>query len=191
MVAVAGSLDRFLDAVRAVVGREHVLDDPDLLAGYEVDWTGRFQGRAPAVLRPAAVDEVAAIVRAARAERVALVPQGGNTGLVGGSVPLAGEVVVSLRRLDDLGTVDAIAGQVTAGAGVTIADLDAHAHRSGWAYGVDWGARDSATVGGSVATDAGGVRFVGARMNGGACTAGAGTSTNACAGGSGSEARSG
>src|SRR5213078_4773888 len=102
-----------------VVGREQVLDDPDLLAGYEVDWTGRFRGRAAAVLRPADVHDVAAIVGAARAEHIALVPQGGNTGLVGGSVPRAGEVVLSLARLDELGEVDRATAQVDAGAGVT------------------------------------------------------------------------
>lgn len=152
--------DRFLDAARAAVGAAHVLVDRDLVAGYEVDWTGRFHGRTPAVIRPGDVDEVAAVVRAARGERVGLVPQGGNTGLVGGSVPLAGQVVLSLRRLTSMGSVDDLAGQVTAGAGVTIADLDAHVRRSGWSYGVDWSARESATVGGSIATNAGGVRFI-------------------------------
>jgi len=157
---MAAPVDRFLDAVRETLGAAHVLTDPELVAGYDVDWTGRFRGRTPAVVRPADTGEVAAVVHAARREHVALVPQGGNTGLVGGSVPLEGEVVVSLRRLTSIGPVDAIGGQVTAGAGVTIADLDGHARAAGWAYGVDWGARDSATVGGSIATDAGGVRFV-------------------------------
>ena len=96
---------RFLDAVRDVVGTEHVLTDADLVAGDVVDWTRRFQGSTPAVVRPADTAQVAAIVQAARAAHVALVPQGGNTGLVGGSIPLAGEVVVSLRRLTHLGPV--------------------------------------------------------------------------------------
>jgi FAD/FMN-containing dehydrogenase len=103
---------------------------------------------------------VAEVVALARRHRVALVAQGGNTGLVAGGVPLAGEVVVSLVRLTALSPVDRLAGQVTAGAGVTLADLAAHAAAAGLAFGVDVGSRDSATVGGMVATNAGGLHVV-------------------------------
>jgi FAD/FMN-containing dehydrogenase len=106
------------------------------------------------------VDEVAAVVDACRAAGTALVPQGGNTGLVGGSVPLAGEVVLSLRRLDAVGAVDPVAGQLTAGAGATIASVQATARAAGWDYGVDFAARDAATIGGTVATNAGGLRVL-------------------------------
>ncbi|MCU1351351.1 MAG: linked oxidase domain protein [Acidimicrobiales bacterium] len=153
-------LDGFLERVRAVVGHEHVLTAADLVASYAVDWTGRFRGSTPAVVRPGTTAEVVDVVQLAREARVVLVAQGGNTGLVGGSTPHAGEVVLSLRRLLRLDPVDQAAGQVTAGAGVTIAALQQHAAAAGWAYGVDWSARDSATVGGSIATDAGGQRFV-------------------------------
>ncbi len=150
----------FLDELVAIVGPSHVLTDPEITAGWAADWTGRFRGATPAVVRPADTAEVAAVIGRCRDAGVALVPQGGNTGLVGGSVPSAGEVVLSLRRLDRLEAPDIAAGQVTAGAGVTIADLAAHAKAAGWAYGVDFAARDTATVGGSVATNAGGLRFV-------------------------------
>ncbi|MCU1455283.1 MAG: linked oxidase domain protein [Acidimicrobiales bacterium] len=153
-------IDRFLHEARAALGAPHVLTEADVLAGYEVDWTGRFRGQAAAVVRPGSTSEVAAVVRLARAAGVALVPQGGNTGLVGGATPRAGTVVLSLRRLTRLDPVDRASGQVTAGAGVTIGELQRHADAAGWAYGVDWSARDTATVGGSVATDAGGQRFV-------------------------------
>ena len=153
--------DAFLAAARATVGESAVLTDPDLTEGYSVDWTRRWRSSAPAVVRPATTDEVAALVAAARRHGVALVPQGGNTGLVGGSVPHTGaEVVLSLRRLDDLGPVDVLAGQVTAGAGVTLAALQAHAAAAGLAFGIDTGARASATVGGMIATNAGGVHVV-------------------------------
>ena len=150
----------FLSAVTDALGPRHVLTDPDLAAGHGQDWTGRFVGVPAAVLRPGTVDEVAAIVGAARAHGIALVAQGGNTGLVGGATPVRGEVVVDLRRLDHIGDVDALGGQLTAGAGATIAAVHGAAAAVGWAYGVDWAARDTATVGGSVATDAGGLRFV-------------------------------
>ncbi|MGH9088940.1 MAG: FAD-binding oxidoreductase [Acidimicrobiales bacterium] len=151
---------RLLDELTDVVGAGQVLTDPEVVAGYAVDWTGRFGGAAPAVARPGSVAEVAEVVAACRRHGAALVPQGGNTGLVGGGVPLHGEVVLSLRRLDAVGEVDRPAGQVTAGAGVTIADVRSAAAAAGWAYGVDLGSRDSATVGGTVATNAGGLRLL-------------------------------
>jgi FAD/FMN-containing dehydrogenase len=150
----------FLAACRRVVGGDDVLVDPEVTASYVTDWTGRFTGSTPAVVRPGSTAEVAELVALAREHAVALVPQGGNTGLVAGAVPLAGEVVVSMARLSDLGPVDRLAGQVTAGAGATLAGLAAHAAASGLAFGVDLGSRDSATVGGMVATNAGGLHVV-------------------------------
>lgn len=146
--------------LREVVGPAHVLTDPDVTEGAAVDWTGRFRGATPAVVRPAAPGEVAAVVRLCAAAGVALVPQGGNTGLVGGSVPLAGEVVLSTERLAGVTEVDADAGRLSAGAGTPIAQVHEAARAAGWAYGVDWAARDTATVGGSIATDAGGLHVV-------------------------------
>jgi FAD/FMN-containing dehydrogenase len=153
-----------LDSLRAAVGSSNVLTDADLRAGYEVDWTGRWRGDALAVVRPRSVQEVAAVLRACRAEGAAVVPQGGNTGLVGGSVPRAGaarpQVVLSTFHLRDLEPVDPVAGEVTAGAGVTLAALQAHARAAGFGFGVDLGARDSATIGGMIATNAGGIHVL-------------------------------
>ena len=160
-MASGADLDAFLSSARDALGETAVLTDPALTEGYSVDWTRRWRGVARAVVRPATTDQVAALVLAARGHRVALVPQGGNTGLVGGSVPRTGaEVVLSLRRFDDLGPVDVLAGQLTVGAGVTLAALQAHAAAAGLAFGVDTGARDSATIGGMIATNAGGVHVV-------------------------------
>jgi FAD/FMN-containing dehydrogenase len=89
-----------------------------------------------------------------------LVPQGGNTGLVGGSIPHRGELVLSLSRLDSLGPVDEHMRSVVAGAGVTLGVIQAHARGTGLEYGVDLASRDSATVGGSIATNAGGAYVV-------------------------------
>ncbi len=146
--------------LRAIVGPGHVLTHPDLRAGYEIDWTRRFAGRARLVVRPGSTAEVAQVVRACAAAAAPLVPQGGNTGLVGGGVPRDGEVLLSLRRLDELGQVDAAAMEVTAGAGVTLARLQARALQAGLAFGIDLAARDSATVGGMIATNAGGVHVL-------------------------------
>jgi FAD/FMN-containing dehydrogenase len=149
----------FLAAVAAVVGDGHVLTDPDVVAGFTRDWTGRFSGSSPAVLRPGSTDEVEALVGLCRHHGVALALQGGATSLSGGTVPLAGEVVCSLVRLTDL-EVDAASGQVSAGAGVRIEELQSAADRAGWSYGVDLASRGSATVGGTVATNAGGIRVL-------------------------------
>ncbi|CAN5675830.1 FAD-binding oxidoreductase [soil metagenome] len=160
LTSAPGSTAAFLQEVSSTLGAARVVVDPEVAAAHAVDWTGRFTGSPPAVLRPGDTGEVAAIVGAARRHAVALVAQGGNTGLVGGATPCDGEVVVDLRRLDAIVDIDPIGGQLTAGAGATIAAVQGAARSAGWAYGVDWAARDTATIGGSVATDAGGLRFV-------------------------------
>lgn len=149
-----------IDALAQRLGERHVLMDPDLKAAYEQDWTGRFRGDALAVARPADSDEVAAVVRMCGDAGYGIVPQGGNTGLVGGGVPRGGEVVCSLARLSDLEPVDTAAGEVTVGAGVTLAALRDHAAAAGFGFGVDFASRDSATVGGMIATNAGGVHVL-------------------------------
>ncbi len=149
-----------LDALGEVVGRRALLTDPELTAPYGRDWTGRFVGRPPAVVRPASTEEVAAVVSTCAEHGVAVVPQGGNTGLVGGSVPLAGEVVLSCTRLRPGPEVDAAAGQVTVGAGTSIASLQGAARAEGWEYGVDLAARGTASVGGTIATNAGGLHVL-------------------------------
>lgn len=150
------------DRLRHLVGADTVVDDREVMSSFESDWTGRFHGRAACVVRPASLDEVEQIVTWCRDSGVALVPQGGNTGLVGGSIPdpLGQSVVVSTRRLDRIRDVDLVAGQVTVEAGVTLAQLESVLAGSGWEFGVDLGARDSATLGGMAATNAGGLRVV-------------------------------
>jgi FAD/FMN-containing dehydrogenase len=152
--------DDVIATLRDIVGVRHVLTDPDTVAGQVVDWTGRFRGSTLAVVRPHVVDEVAAVLRTCNDAGVAVVAQGGNTGLVGGSVPLHGELLLDLRHLREMTAVDTRAGQVTAQAGVTLAQLQAHANASGWLYGVDLSARDTATVGGMIATNAGGTHVL-------------------------------
>jgi FAD/FMN-containing dehydrogenase len=160
------STDELAEALRGVVGPGHVLTDPALMEQYVVDWSQRWRGRASLVVRPASTDEVSAVLRLCSQAGVPVVPQGGNTGLVGGSVPAAhpgdrpAPVVLSTRRLDRRGEVDDLSGQVTMGAGVTLGDVRRHATAAGWYYGVDLAARDSATIGGTVATNAGGIHVV-------------------------------
>jgi len=144
----------------SAVGADHVLTDPQVTASYDVDWTGRFRGRARAVVRPADTSEVAEIVRACAEAGVAICVQGGNTGLVGGSVPVDDAVLLSLSRLTALDPVDVVSAQVTAGAGVTLSALQQHVRKHDLDFGVDFAARDSCTVGGMAATNAGGERVL-------------------------------
>ncbi len=145
-------------ALAAVVGADNVLTDPDLRSGYERDWSGRYQGAARAVVRPADTGEVAGVIRACAGAGAAVVPQGGNTGLTGASVPRGGEVVISTLGMNQIGQVDTAVGQVTVGAGTTLAALQDTARRTRQDAALDFGARDSCTVGGIVACDAGGAR---------------------------------
>ena len=155
--------DGILELVRrlkGVVGDTHVLQTTDLTAGYSTDWTGRFRGQTPLVVRPADTDQVAQAMTLLADAGLEIVPQGGNTGLVGGSVPLHGEAVLSTVRLTQCEPVDQLAQQVTVGAGVTLAQAQAHVATSSLDIGVDLAARDSCTIGGMIATNAGGINVL-------------------------------
>lgn len=158
MSARLDSSQRLETRLVELLGPAAVTTDPDLMRAYEVDWTGRFVGRARAVVHPSNTSQVAEVVSLCREAGVPLVAQGGNTGLVGGGVPdpSGTAVVLSTRRLNEHGPVEH--GQVTVGAGMTLAEVQELARGSGWQYGVDLGARDSATIGGTLATNAGGIR---------------------------------
>lgn len=150
-----------LSRLEGVVGARQVLVDPDVIASYGRDWTGRWQCSPRVVVRPGNTREVSETLALCADSRTPVVTQGGNTGLVGGSVPTRdGSLVLSTERLIRLDPVDTVTGQVTVGAGVRVAHLQKHAAAVGFAYGVDLASRDSATIGGTIATNAGGVRVV-------------------------------
>ncbi len=134
------------------------------MAGYLTDWTGRWTGSAVAVVRPLTADEVAAVVGLCADEGIAICPQGGNTGLVGGSIPPADAstpaIVLSTARMTDIDEIDTVGRSVGVQAGVTLAALDARASSAGLRFGVDLASRESATLGGMVATNAGGTRMI-------------------------------
>ena len=152
--------------LREIVGSGHVLTAAELVAPYATDWTRRFSGPCLAVVRPGSTAEVARVVAACAEANIAILPQGGNTGLVGGGVPathpgpMGLPVIVSLRRLSHISEVDQLSGQLTAGAGALLGDVQRHAAAAGWMYGVDLAARDSASIGGTVATNAGGIHVI-------------------------------
>ena len=141
----------------AIVGAEHVSVDPDVLATRATDWTGRYRGTASALVRPGSADEVAAVLRTCRDSGVCVTVQGGRTSLVAGTVPEHGDVLLSTERLNELDAVDVVSRRVRVGAGATLAAVHRAAGANHLLFGVDLAARDSATIGGMVSTDAGGL----------------------------------
>ncbi|EJN09624.1 FAD-binding oxidoreductase [Herbaspirillum sp. YR522] len=148
----------FLQACRAAVGTAHVLTDPADTAAYLTDQRGRFTGRALAALRPGSTDEVAALVRLCAQYRVPIVPQGGNTGLVLGSVPdtVGNAVVLSLRRLDRIRAVDPLNNTITVEAGCILQNVQQAALAADRLFPLSLAAEGSCTIGGNLSTNAGG-----------------------------------
>jgi FAD/FMN-containing dehydrogenase len=148
----------FLAQCRAVLGDAYVLDTAADMAPFLTDWRGRFTGKAAAVLRPGTVEQVAALVRACAEHRVALVPQGGNTGLVLGSVPDASgtAVVLSLARLNTIRQVDTVNRTMTVDAGCILQQIQEAAAAQGCLFPLSLAAEGSCTIGGNLSTNAGG-----------------------------------
>jgi FAD/FMN-containing dehydrogenase len=152
-----------LAALRDAVGADAVTTDRALLAGREVDWRGRRLGEAAAMARPAVLEQAQALVRAARAHRLALVPQGGMTGLMGGALPLPDGrtwVLVGMERLAAIRRVDAAARALVAEAGVVLDRVHDAARDAGLRFPLTLAAHGSATVGGLVSTNAGGTQVL-------------------------------
>jgi FAD/FMN-containing dehydrogenase len=166
MTATAASgVLRHVDALAEIVGRQHVLAGEEVPARHVQDlWGSDRKGVASVVVRPGTPDEVARVLRLCAEHRQPVVVQGGMTGLVSGGVPGPEELVLSTERLDSTGEIDPAVATVTAGAGVTLADLQDEAARHGLMVPIDLASKGSATIGGCVATNAGGVNVVGYGM---------------------------
>ena len=151
----------FLATLRQITGPAYVLCDGNLSA-YTQDWRKRVQGKALAVVRPANVDEVAAVVKACLTAGVSLVPQGGNTGLAVGSVPdeSGTQVVLSLQRMHAVRAIDAANLTVTAEAGCILQNLQQAAEKAGFLFPLSLAAEGSCTIGGNLASNAGGTQVV-------------------------------
>lgn len=148
----------FLEQCRNVIGANHVLTIHDDMAPYLTDWRGRVTGNALAVLRPADADEVAAVVALCAQSRIPIVPQGGNTGLVAGSVPdsTGQAVVLSLKRLNRIRAIDPLNNTITVEAGCILEEVQNAASSAGRLFPLSLAAEGSCTIGGNLATNAGG-----------------------------------
>ncbi|HEX7923906.1 MAG TPA: FAD-binding oxidoreductase [Bradyrhizobium sp.] len=141
---------------RAIVGDKYAVTDAADIEPYVTEERDLFHGRSPLVLRPGSTAEVAAICKLATEHRIALVPQGGNTGLVGGQTPHNGEVVVSLRRLDKIRDIDVESNTMTCEAGVVLQIAQQKAADVDRLFPLSLGAEGSCTIGGNLSTNAGG-----------------------------------
>jgi FAD/FMN-containing dehydrogenase len=141
---------------RKIVGDKYAVTDAADVAPYVTEERDLFHGRSPLVLRPGSTAEVSAICKLASEHRIALVPQGGNTGLVGGQTPHNGEVVVSLRRMDKIREVDAASNTMTCEAGVILQVAQQKAAEVDRLFPLSLGAEGSCTIGGNLSTNAGG-----------------------------------
>src|SRR6185369_11131625 len=145
-----------IEQFRKIVGDRHAITDAADIEAYVTEERNLFHGRSPLVLRPGSTEEVSAICKLASAHKIALVPKGGNTGLVGGQTPHNGEVVVSLRRLDKIREVDAASNTMTCEAGVVLQIAQARARDVDRLFPLSLGAEGSCTIGGNLSTNAGG-----------------------------------
>src|SRR6202000_3380034 len=141
---------------RAIVGDKFAVTEPADVAPYVTEERGLFHGHSPLVLRPGSTAEVAAICKLATSEKIALVPQGGNTGLVGGQTPHRGEVVVSTRRLDKIRDIDPASNTMTCESGVVLQVAQQKAAELDRLFPLSLGAEGSCTIGGNLSTNAGG-----------------------------------
>ena len=154
-----------LDDLRAIVGASHVLVDAtgESLVAYERDWRKRYRGRALCVVLPGTAGEAAAVVRrCAQEDGISIVAQGGNTGLVGGSVPddSRRQVVIATRRLRAVRRVDADNQTITVEAGLALQEVQAAAAEAGLLFPLSLASEGSCTIGGNLATNAGGTQVL-------------------------------
>jgi FAD/FMN-containing dehydrogenase len=151
--------DRLLADIKAAVGPKGWSDDPDQMAPQLIDWRRRYRGRTPLLVRPGSTAEVAEVVRLCATARVAIVPQGGNTGLCGGAIPSESgtEILLNLSRMNQVRAVDAANDTITVEAGCILAQVQDAASASDRLFPLSLAAEGSCQIGGNLSTNAGGI----------------------------------
>jgi FAD/FMN-containing dehydrogenase len=146
-----------LARLKQAVGAKGFSEEPNEIAPHLVEWRSKYQGHTPLLLKPQTTAEVSAVLAICNETRTAIVPQGGNTGLVGGQIPLNGEVLLSLARMNNIRNVDASSASLVAEAGVVLADVHHAAGEIGKFFPLSLASEGSCTIGGNLSTNAGGV----------------------------------
>jgi FAD/FMN-containing dehydrogenase len=149
--------DGLLAEFRQIVGPEHALTDPDQQLPFLREWRGLYEGRSALVLRPGTTDQVAKILALANRRRIAVVPQAGNTGLVGGQIPMHGEILLSVSRLNKVRAVDPQGFTMTVETGLTLAEAQAAADNVNRLFPLSLPSEGTCRIGGNLGTNAGGV----------------------------------
>ncbi|XP_034118664.1 uncharacterized protein LOC117577829 [Drosophila albomicans] len=150
--------DKDVSHFEQLLGKNHVLTED--LDGYNVCFLKRIRGNSKLVLKPGSTEELAAVLKHCNERKLAVVPQGGNTGLVGGSVPICDEIVISLQRMNKVLSVDEVTGIAIVEAGCILENFSLRAQEVGLTVPLDLGAKASCHIGGNVSTNAGGLRVV-------------------------------
>ena len=151
-----------IEALAGIVGARNVITDADAMVPFLKEPRGRFHGKAQAVVRPGSVAEVSALMKWASETGVTVVPQGGNTGMIGGQVPVAEgkEIILSLQRLDRIRSVDAAGDTMTVEAGVILQKAQEAAEAAGRLFPLSLASEGSCTVGGNLSSNAGGTAVI-------------------------------
>ncbi|KAI8380965.1 uncharacterized protein BYT42DRAFT_494162 [Radiomyces spectabilis] len=146
---------------KSVVGDNgYIYNNEDDLFPFNTDWMNKFRGKSQLVLKPKTTQQVSDILKYCNEQKLAVVPQGGNTGLVGGSVPVFDEIVLSLQAMNKIRGFDSVSGILTADAGCVLEVLDNWLAEKGYMMPLDLGAKGSCHIGGNIATNAGGLRLL-------------------------------
>jgi FAD/FMN-containing dehydrogenase len=149
-----------LARLKQAVGSKGFSEDPDEIAPHLVEWRSKYRGHTPLLLKPETTTEVSAILSICNETRTAIVPQGGNTGLVGGQIPLNGEVLLSFARMNKIRSVDAANASLVAEAGVILDEVHRAASNIGKFFPLSLASEGSCTIGGNLSTNAGGVNVL-------------------------------
>lgn len=144
----------------SILSDSSIIQGEDNLEFYNEDWMRKYRGTSQLVLKPKSAKELSEIMKYCNEKKLAVVPQGGNTGLVGGSIPVFDEVIVSLSKMDKIRSFDEVSGILVADAGVILENADNYLKENGHIFPLDLGAKGSCHIGGNVATNAGGLRLL-------------------------------
>ncbi|CCE79887.1 Piso0_002979 [Millerozyma farinosa CBS 7064] len=153
--------DSDIEAFKSILQDSHsLITNEDDVAFFNEDWMRKYRGQTKLVLKPKTTEQVSEILRYCNERNLAVVPQGGNTGLVGGSIPIFDEIIISLGSLNKIRSFDSVSGVLKCDAGLILQNADEFLKEQGYIFPLDLGAKGSCHVGGNVATNAGGLRLL-------------------------------
>ncbi|GMF97910.1 unnamed protein product [[Candida] boidinii] len=149
-----------IEFFKSILDQNSIITDKDDLLFFNEDWMRKYRGQSSICLKPKTTEQISKILKYCNENSLAVVPQGGNTGLVGGSIPVFDEIVISLTNLNKIRSFDEVSGIFKVDAGVILENADNFLSEKGYIFPLDLGAKGSCHVGGNVATNAGGLRLI-------------------------------